>query len=79
MAAMKIAYNATTKVATILPVATALPGGTTNIGTFNHDDDPADALGIDENHVYYHHVRDALYHLVPSEQNMQSVTINIAV
>lgn len=77
MASYQIAYNTTTKVATVQSLGDILPGGSTNIGKFDHDDDEDDVLGIDESHVLYHHVRDALYHIVPSEQNMQSVTINV--
>lgn len=77
MASYQIAYNTTTKVATVQSKGDILPGGSTKIGEFDHDDDEDDVLGIDESHVLYHHVRDALYHIVPSEQNMQSVTINV--
>lgn len=77
MATYQIAYNSTTKTATIQAKGDALPNGSTKIGEFDHGDDPDDVLGIDENHVLYHHVRDALYHLDPSEQNMQSVSIVI--
>lgn len=61
MSTYKVAWNASTKVATILMVGEAIPSGSINAGNFDHNDDPDDELGIDENHVLYHHVRDLLY------------------
>lgn len=60
MPTYQVAYNATTKVATVQPENDALPVGSVNVGTFEHTDE-ADLLGPDVNHVVYHHVRDLLY------------------
>lgn len=65
MSTFQIAYHAATKVATVQPDNDALPAGAVKIGTFDHDSDPDDQLGgsigVLDNHVFYHHVRDALY------------------
>ena len=60
MAQYQIAYNGTTKTATVQALNDALPEDSINIGQFEHvgEDDP---LGPDLNHVLFHHVRDALY------------------
>lgn len=60
MPTYQVAYNATTKVATVQPENDALPVGSVNVGTFEHTDED-DLLGPDVNHVVYHHVRDLLY------------------
>lgn len=65
MSTFQVAFNNTTKVATVQPVNDALPGGSINIGQFDHVSDPDDQLegmvGVPDNHVIYHHVRELLY------------------
>jgi uncharacterized protein YjdB len=73
MSSFQIAFNATTKVATVQAKGDVLPAGSTKIAEFDHDNDLDDPLGPDVNHVTYHHVRDALYR--QGELNMQIVTI----
>lgn len=75
MANHQIAFNATTKVATVQAKGDALPAGSTKIGEFTHADvEPAVRdLEFDVNHVLYHHVRDALYHV--DELDMSIITI----
>lgn len=83
MVQYKVAYNATTKEARVLPAATATPGGFVSAGTFYHDADGGadteanDALDFRDSHAVYHHVRDLLYKLNPSVQNMQLVSITL--
>lgn len=60
MPTFQVAYNPTTKVATVQPNNDALPVGSVNIGTFLHDE-PTDHIGPADGHVFFHHVRDALY------------------
>lgn len=60
MSDYQIAYNATTRTATVQVLNDALPVGSINIGTFEHDE-ASDPLGETLNHVLFHHVRDALY------------------
>jgi len=70
----KLAYNATTKVAQLLPnTYTNLPVGSTLVGTFHHDNDIDDEEGFDVSHVIYQHVQDLLYGI--GVQDMQSVKI----
>lgn len=63
----QIAYHPTTRVATIQAKGDALPAGTVKVGEFEHADVEAVGAGkpenykYDENHVFWHHVRDALY------------------
>ncbi|MNF39602.1 Bacterial Ig-like domain (group 2) [compost metagenome] len=74
MTTKKVGWNATTRVATVLLTATALPGGSVSAGTYTHPD-PTDALGRDQyGHVTFHHVQELLYKFA-DEQDMQSVTI----
>ena len=75
MANYQIAYKASTLTATIQAKGDALPAGATKIGEFKHDDvlDTLGASNVNENHVFFHHVRDALYKV--GQQNMQIVTI----
>ena len=65
MSTFQIAFNNTTKVATVQPDNDALPVGSVNIGTFDHVSDADDQLegmvGVPDNHVFFHHVREALY------------------
>lgn len=80
MANFQIAWNATTRVATIQAKGDALPASSTKIGEFEHANVEAVGAGkpenykYDENHVLWHHVRDALY--LVGEQNMQNVRID---
>lgn len=84
MAQYKVAWNGTTREARVLPAATATPDGFVSAGTFYHDADGGadteanDALDFRDSHAVYHHVRDLLYKLVPSVQNMQTVKITVA-
>lgn len=63
----QIAYHPTTRVATIQSKGDALPAGTVKVGEFEHADVEVVGAGkpenykFDENHVLWHHVRDALY------------------
>ncbi len=83
MVRLKVAWNAAAKTATVIPYATALPGGTTNAGDFYHDDvqgdnDKAgDHVGHGVNHVMFHHVRDVLYK--NGVLDMQPVKITISI
>lgn len=75
MANYQIAWKASTRVATVQAEGDALPVGAIKVGEFNHDasNDGLGASNVNENHVFYHHVRDALYQ--QGEQNMQTVSI----
>lgn len=81
MAQYQVAWNATTRVATVQALGDALPVGSVDIGHFEHADVETFVTGkpdfykYDENHVFYHHVRDFLYKLSPSVQDMQRVSI----
>lgn len=68
MATYKIGRNETTKSIQVAPNAVAFGAGFVQIGTtFDHEDlvtgtaDADDGLGVGENHVLFHHVRDTLY------------------
>lgn len=63
MADYQIAFNNTTKVATVQSKGDALPNGSIKVGEFTHANvEPAiNDLEFDVNHVFFHHVRDALY------------------
>lgn len=68
----QVAYNATSRVATIQPDNAALPGGSIDVGSFDHNEeiDPLDAA---VNHVLFHHVRDIMYkrsHANPANEAM---------
>ena len=58
----KICFKATTKEISVLPLASEVPVGFTNIGNYIHDAE-GDPLGSAVSHVLYHHIRDALYPL----------------
>lgn len=74
MTTKKVGWNATTRTATVLLTATALPGGSVSAGTYTHPD-PTDQLGRDQyGHVTFQHVQELLYKFA-GEQDMQSVTI----
>jgi uncharacterized protein YjdB len=78
MSNYQVAYNATTKVATVQAQGDAPPAGSTVLRTFKHID-AADGLGasnIAETHVLYHHVARIL-NSHASEQNMQAVRIDV--
>jgi hypothetical protein len=57
----QIAWNPTTVTAVVQSYGDILPAGSTVLGQFQHDE-AGDDIGPAENHVYYHHVRDVLYH-----------------
>lgn len=74
MTVKKVGWNATTRTATVLLEATALPGGSVSAGTYTHPD-PTDQLGRDEyGHVTFQHVQELLYKFA-GEQDMQRVSI----
>lgn len=74
MSDYQIAYNATTRVATIQAANDGIPVGSEIIGTFSHGAAEEDTeYSIPETHVLWHHVRDALYH--EGEYNMQTIEI----
>ena len=75
MSTFQVAWNPTTKVVKVQKDGDAPGAGFTDIGSFDHVNDLQDELGIDENHVIYHHVRDLLYKATPSVQNLQFVEI----
>ena len=75
MPTFQVAWNATTKVVKVQKDGDAPGAGFTDIGSFDHANDVDDGLGVDENHVIFHHVRDLLYKATPSVQDMQSVEI----
>jgi uncharacterized protein YjdB len=74
MATKKVGWNAATRTATVLLIATALPAGSVEAGQYTHPD-PTDELGkTAHSHVTYQHVRDILYRFAKVE-NMQNVLI----
>lgn len=74
MATKKVAWNATTRVATVLLTATALPGGSVEAGRYTHPD-PTDAISLSQySHVTFQHVQEILYKF-DKTQDMQSVKI----
>ena len=78
MSNFQVAWKASTRTATVQSKGDALPAGATKIAEFKHDD-AQDNLGstagdIQDSHVFYHHVRDALYTV--GVQNMQNVRID---
>lgn len=74
MAIYQVALKLSTKTVTIQAKGDALPSGAVKIGEFKHDASD-DALGHPDshNHVFYHHVRDLMYHA--GHQNMQAFKI----
>lgn len=82
MATYQLAWNPTTKVALIQADNAAVPGGSTDIGSFTHADVEPAATGkpenyeFDVNHVIYQHVRDLLYK--QGWEDMQRVKIQLA-
>lgn len=74
MATKKLAYNPTTKVATVLLSATALPSGSVDIGTFTHPDGDDHLSRSARSHVLFHHIQEMVYKRY-GEQDMKSVTI----
>lgn len=72
----KVGWNATTRTATVLLTATALPGGSVEAGRYTHED-PTDELSRNQySHVTYQHVQDILYRFAAAKvQDMQRVTI----
>ena len=74
MSLHQVAWNPTTRVALIQADGVAVPGGSTDIGTYEHSAPATDVHGADKSHVHYQHVQDLLYkHGV---LNMQRVKIN---
>lgn len=74
MTTKKVGWNATTKTATVLLVATALPGGSVEAGQYTHPD-PTDELSRSEySHVTFQHVQDILYRFA-DWQDMQAISI----
>ncbi len=79
MSDYQLAFNSTTKVATVQAKGDALPAGSAKVGTFFKHNSADDELGEtvadthDDNHVMFHHVRDLLYNI--GEYNMQIVSI----
>lgn len=74
MADKKVVWNATTRTATVLLAATAIPDGSVLAENFTHPD-PTDELSRSQySHVTFHHVRDALFRKF-GEQDMQTVKI----
>lgn len=70
----KVGWNATTRVATVLLTATALPAGSVEAGRYTHED-PTDELSINQySHVTFQHVQDILYRF-NGHQDMQAVSI----
>lgn len=70
----KVGWNAATRTATVLLVATALPGGSVEAGQYTHED-PTDELSFSQySHVTFQHVRDILYRFA-GWQDMQIVTL----
>lgn len=76
MADFKLVYNGNTKVARILASGGATPTGFVDAGTFKHEgnDDPL-GVPVGHNHAVFQHVRNLLYKLNPSVQNMQATKI----
>jgi hypothetical protein len=78
MARYKIGWKASTQQVAVTNYADADLSGYTNIGNFYHDQ-TEDVLGNNpeaghaENHVLFHHVRDALYHV--DVEDMARLTI----
>lgn len=83
MPTLKIAFNKTTNVATVLDSGGSVPGGSVEVGTFEHPD-----ATYPDSLVIYHGVRDLLYKRSakdPSEAgfwpnnivDMQAISINM--
>lgn len=56
MSMYQVSYNATTRVALVQADAAAVPGGSVDVGSFEHPDDT-----YPDSKVIYHAVRDLLY------------------
>lgn len=74
MADRNLAYNPLTKVARILPSATAMPAGFTNAGVIHHEDPNDNHIKFAVSHTLFQHVQERLYKQF-SVQDMASVTI----
>lgn len=74
MPTLQIAYNATTKVATVQAKGDVVPAGSTIINPDLPHNITGDPLGAGVNHVLYHHVQEALYHI--GQLDMQVVQID---
>lgn len=80
MAKYQVAWNTTTRIATVQFAGDALPVGSTKIGEFDHTATTEEGNDIENyefgpNHVLWHHVRDALYK--QGVQDMQRVRIDL--
>lgn len=74
MANKQVAFNKTTRLATVQTDGAALPGGSELAGKYVHPD-PSDELSRNPySHVTYQHVRDIMYRKY-GWQDMQSVVI----
>lgn len=70
----KVALNNSNPLAPLVQVlasATAIPGGYTNIGTFEHPG--LDVEGPEVSHVVYQHVRDLMYKVNPIPDGLQNL------
>lgn len=56
---LKVAYNATAKIATLIATDATLPAGSVDIGNFEHAS-PVDSEGVALNHVLFQHVQNLL-------------------
>jgi len=82
MATYQIAWKLSTMTATVQRKGDALPSGAVKLTEFDHElngvEDSDDRLGIHENHVFFHHVQEAIRQIDiydPKYQNMQAITI----
>lgn len=73
MANYQIAWRASTRTVVIQAKGDALPANHTKIAEFVHGEPDNQEYSHLENHVFFHHVRDALYK--QGVQDMQSVKI----
>ena len=74
MSIHQISWNSSTKVVVVQAVGDAVPVGSRTLPNYIHDA-TGDKLGAAQNHVLYHHIRDALY--LEGELDMSIVTINL--
>lgn len=75
MSVHQLSWNATTKVVAVQTVGDAVPVGSRLLPNYIHDD-TGDKLGAAENHVLYHHVRDALYDYGHMDMSIVSITLD---
>lgn len=77
MPTYKVTWDYSPKTVMLLTTDQNTPAGYVDIGTFEHHAESVDELQAGHSHVIYHHVRDMLYKLTPSVQDMHMVTIII--